>query len=87
MVLCRGYYHYSSEGVTSWYDFAREIGSLAGHKARILPIETSEFPTPAPRPFYSVLNKKKIKEIYHIEIPFWKDSLSACLKEYNTIIF
>jgi len=80
-----GIFHFSSEGIASWYDFAREIGTLSGHEARIVPVETSEFPLPAPRPFYSVLNKRKIKEIYHIDIPHWKDSLSACIEEFNTI--
>ncbi len=70
-----GIFHFSSEGVASWYDFAFEINRLAGHNARLLPVETTEFPLPARRPFYSVLNKKKIKETYHIEIPHWKDSL------------
>ncbi len=78
-----GIYHYSAEGITSWYDFACEIAALSGHKATIIPVDTSSFPLPAPRPFYSVLNKMKIKEIYSIEIPHWKESLSVCIKEYN----
>ncbi len=78
-----GIYHYSSEGVASWYDFAWEIGRMAGHGAEIIPVKTSDYPLPAPRPFYSVLNKTRIKEIYHIRIPHWKESLSVCLDAYN----
>jgi dTDP-4-dehydrorhamnose reductase len=74
-----GIYHYSNEGVASWYDFAREIIDLSGLKTRVLPIETSEYPLPAPRPQYSVLNKKKIRDTFGIVVPYWKDSLRACL--------
>lgn len=75
-----GVYNYSNEGVASWYDFAIAIRDLGGLTTRILPIETSQYPTPATRPKYSVLNKKKIKSAYALEIPYWRDSLAACIK-------
>ncbi|EHP29013.1 dTDP-6-deoxy-L-mannose-dehydrogenase [Sulfurimonas gotlandica GD1] len=73
-------YHYSNEGVLSWYDFAKEIMKMAKRDCKINPIETKDYPTPANRPHYSLLNKSKIKQKFNIEIPFWKDSLDACLK-------
>lgn len=75
-----GVYNYSNEGVASWYDFAIAIRDLGGLTTRVLPIETSQYPTPAVRPKYSVLNKKKIKSAYALEIPYWRDSLTACIK-------
>jgi dTDP-4-dehydrorhamnose reductase len=69
--------------VCSWYDFALEIAQLSGSKAKILPIETKDYPSPTPRPYYSVLNKSKIKTTFEIEIPHWKESLKICLKEIN----
>jgi len=72
-------YHYSNEGVLSWYDFAKEIMKMAKLDCTINPIETKEYPTPATRPHYSLLNKTKIKEMFKIEIPYWKDSLSHCI--------
>lgn len=72
-------YHYSNEGVLSWYDFAKEIMRMAKLKCHINPIETKEYPTPAQRPHYSLLNKSKIKREFGITIPYWKDSLDACL--------
>jgi dTDP-4-dehydrorhamnose reductase len=72
-------YHYSNEGVLSWYDFAKEIMFMANITCNIEPIETKEYPTPAKRPHYSLLNKGKIKERFNIEIPYWKDSLNECL--------
>lgn len=74
-----GIYNYSNEGVASWYDFAVAIRDIAGLKTKILPIETSQYPTPATRPKYSVLNKKKIKETFGIEIPYWRESLEKCI--------
>jgi dTDP-4-dehydrorhamnose reductase len=74
-------YHYSNEGVLSWYDFAKEIMRMAKLNCEINPIETKEYPTPAKRPHYSLLNKSKIKEKFKIIIPYWKDSLDECLKE------
>lgn len=72
-------YHYSNEGVTSWYDFAQAIMELANLDCRINPIETKDYPTPAKRPVYSVLNKAKIKADFGIEIPYWRDSLKECI--------
>lgn len=76
-----GIYHYSNEGVCSWYDFAKAIHELAGIGCKVYPISTEEYPTPAKRPAYSVLNKAKIKRNYGIEIPYWRDSLKACVAE------
>ncbi len=73
-------YHYSNEGVCSWYDFAKEIMRIAKIKCEINPIETKEYPTPATRPYYSLLNKVKIKKDFKINIPYWKNSLYNCLK-------
>jgi dTDP-4-dehydrorhamnose reductase len=71
--------HYSNEGVCSWYDFAKAIFALSGVECRVNPIETLQYPTPAKRPHYSLLNKAKIKSMYGIEIPYWRDSLRNCL--------
>jgi len=68
-------YHYSNEGVLSWYDFAKEIMRMLSLDCQINAIETKEYPTPATRPHYSLLNKSKIKKEYNITIPYWKDSL------------
>ena len=73
-------YNYSNEGVLSWYDFAKEIMRMAKLNCKINPIQTFEYPTPAKRPYFSLLNKSKIKSTFNIEIPFWKDSLDECLK-------
>ncbi len=73
-------YNYSNEGVLSWYDFAKEIMRMAKLDCQINPIETKEYPTPATRPHYSLLNKSKIKEQFSITIPYWKDSLDNCLR-------
>jgi len=73
-----GIYHYSNEGVCSWYDFTKKIHKLAGVKCKVNPIETKDYPTRTPRPHYSVLNKSKIKATYKIEIPYWEDSLEKC---------
>jgi dTDP-4-dehydrorhamnose reductase len=74
-------YHYSNEGVLSWYDFAKEIMRMAKLTCKIIPIQTYQYPTPAARPHYSLLNKAKIKKEFHIEIPYWKDSLDKCLRK------
>ena len=76
-----GIFHYTNEGVCSWYDFTKEILAQAHIQCRVKPIESKDFPSPAKRPFYSVLNKRKIKETYNINIPYWKDSLSVCLQK------
>jgi len=75
-----GIYHFSNEGVCSWYDFARKIMQLADLSCDVKPIETKAYPTPAIRPAYSVLNKTKIKETYSLVIPHWEESLNLCLK-------
>jgi len=74
-------YHYSNEGVCSWYDFSKAIFELSGVECNIKPIETKEYPTPATRPHYSLLNKAKIKKEFTLTIPYWKDSLKECLKK------
>jgi dTDP-4-dehydrorhamnose reductase len=76
-----GVYHYSNEGVCSWYDFAMAIVVLKNISAKISPIETRYYPTPAVRPPFSVLNKSKIKTEFGLEIPHWQESLRACLSE------
>ncbi len=76
-------YHYSNEGVLSWYDFSKEIMRMAKLDCVINPIETKEYPTPAKRPHYSLLNKAKIKKEFNITIPYWKDSLDDCLTRLN----
>ena len=72
-------YHYSNEGVSSWYDFAISIMQLGGFNCKVNPIYTKDYPTLAKRPKYSVLNKTKIKKDFKIEIPYWKDSLKNCI--------
>lgn len=72
-------YHYSNEGVCSWYDFAREIFEYSNIDCDVSPIETKDYPTPAVRPHYSLLNKAKIKQDYQLTIPYWKQSLHQCI--------
>ncbi|MCW3786488.1 dTDP-4-dehydrorhamnose reductase [Plebeiibacterium sediminum] len=79
-----GIYHFSNEGVCSWYDFTINIHQLMGIDCNVLPIESKEYPTAAPRPYYSVLNKTKIKTTYKIEIPYWRFSLEKCLRKLAT---
>jgi len=74
-----GTYHFSNEGVCSWYDFAVAIHRLAGIKCDVQPIESSAYPSKAPRPFYSVLNKAKLKATFNIPIAHWQDSLGKCI--------
>ncbi|NBK99433.1 MAG: dTDP-4-dehydrorhamnose reductase [Erysipelotrichia bacterium] len=76
-------YHYSNEGVCSWYDFAKEIMQVVKLTCKIIPIETKAYPMPAKRPHYSVLNKAKLKQAFDVEIPYWKDSLVECLKKMD----
>ena len=77
-----GIYHFSNEGVCSWYDFTKAIHRLAGIKdCKVNPLHTEEYPTPAKRPHFSVLDKTKMKNTYHIEIPYWEDSLKECIDE------
>lgn len=74
-------YHFSNEGVISWYDFTKAIHRIAGiSTCHVKPIHTSEYPTPASRPAYSVLDKTKIKNTYDVEIPYWEESLAECIK-------
>ena len=78
---CQGVYHYSNEGVTSWYDFTKAIFDIRQLECHVNPIESAQYPTPAQRPPFSVLNKNKIKEVFGLEIPHWVDSLKTVLKE------
>jgi dTDP-4-dehydrorhamnose reductase len=73
-------YHYSNEGVASWYDFAKAIIEISGIDCIINPIPTKDYPLPAERPFYSVLDKAKIKKDFAIEIPYWRDSVKLCIQ-------
>ncbi|MDX4062478.1 dTDP-4-dehydrorhamnose reductase [Aliarcobacter skirrowii] len=73
-------YNYSNEGVLSWYDFAKEIMKMAKLDCKVKAIETYQYPTPAKRPHFSLLNKSKIKSKFNLEIPYWKDGLDDCLK-------
>ena len=75
-----GIYHFSNEGVTSWYDFTKKIAELAGHTTcDIQPCHSDEFPSPVKRPAYSVLDKTKIKETFGVSVPYWEDSLKKCM--------
>jgi len=75
-----GIYHFSNEGVISWYDFTKAIHRIAGIRGcSVRPLHTSEYPTPAARPHYSVLDKTKIRTTYHLEIPYWEESLAECV--------
>ncbi len=76
-----GTFHYSSEGVCSWYDFAQAIMELAGLPCKVVPVESSQYPQIAPRPYYSVLNKSAIKQEWKLEIPHWRVSLAAMLEK------
>ena len=78
-------YHFSNEGVASWYDFSIAIMTLGEVNCHIKPIETKDYPTPAKRPHYSVLNKSKIKTDFEIDIPYWRDSLAICISKLNKI--
>ena len=81
-----GIYHYSNEGVCSWYDFAVTIAAMSGHvDCDIQPCHSDEFPSPVRRPAYSVLDKTKIKETFGIRIPYWTNSLEKCLRELGAL--
>lgn len=81
-----GIYHFSNEGVCSWYDFTKVIAALSGHTAcNIQPCHSDEFPSPVVRPAYSVLDKTKIKETFGIRIPYWMDSLKVCLQNMQAL--
>lgn len=78
-----GIYHFSNEGVTSWYDFTKMIAEIAGNTScDIQPCHSDEFPSPVKRPAYSVLDKTKVKNVFEISVPYWTDSLKKCLKNY-----
>ena len=80
-----GIYHYSDEGICSWFDFTKEIAELSGHcNCDIQPCKSSEFPSPVERPSYSVLDKTKFKDTFHLKIPYWKDSLKICIKNLES---
>lgn len=74
-----GIYHYSNEGAISWYDFAKAIFDISGTQVIVRPIPTSEYPTKATRPKFSVMDKSKFKETFEIEVPYWRDSLVKCI--------
>jgi dTDP-4-dehydrorhamnose reductase len=81
-----GVYHFTNEGVISWYDFTKAIHRIAGiTTCHVRPLHTAEYPTPANRPHYSVLDKTKIKETYGIEIPYWEESLKDCLEKIEEL--
>lgn len=81
----QGIYHFSNEGVISWYDFAKEICSLSGNVCDIQPCHSNEFPSKVKRPSFSVLDKTKVKETFGVTIPYWKDSLVKCIQELDSI--
>ena len=75
-----GVYHFSNEGVCSWYDFTQMIARIAGHtECDIQPCYSSEYPSPVTRPAYSVLDKRSIKETFGVKVPYWVDSLEKCI--------
>ena len=81
-----GIYHFSNEGVCSWYDFTKMIAEYSGHtECDIIPCHSDEFPSPVLRPAYSVLDKTKIKETFGIKIPYWTDSLKSCLQNMGKL--
>jgi dTDP-4-dehydrorhamnose reductase len=81
-----GLYHYSNEGVCSWYDFAKEIARQSGHSdCDIQPCHSNEYPSPVVRPSYSVLDKTKFKQTFGIRVPYWTDSLAVCLHNIKQI--
>lgn len=75
-------YHFTNEGVCSWYDFAYEIMAMSGLKCKVCPIPSSAYPSKAVRPFYSVLSKEKIKKDFGLTISHWKEGLQKCLKQF-----
>ena len=80
-----GVYHYSNEGVASWYDFAKAIFDLSETRVKTLPVKTAEYVTRAARPAYSVMDKSKVKQTFDMEIPYWRDSLSICIGRLKNI--
>ena len=81
-----GLYHFSNEGVCSWYDFTKEIARQSGHKdCIIMPCHSSEYPSPVVRPSYSVLDKTKFKKTFGLYVPYWTDSLTVCLRNLGAL--
>lgn len=80
-----GIYNYSNEGVTSWFDFAKAVYEISDINSEVIPVLSSEFPTRAVRPHYSVLDKSKIKAAFGLKIPYWRDSLKKCLTKIQNI--
>jgi len=81
-----GIYHYSNEGVCSWYDFTKMIAMLSGHNdCDIQPCHSDEFPSPVIRPSYSVFDKTKVKNTFGVKVPYWLDSLKTCLRNMNEL--
>jgi dTDP-4-dehydrorhamnose reductase len=80
-----GTYHYSNEGVASWYDFAKAIFDISGAGVKALPIKSSEYITKAVRPAYSVMDKSKVKQTFNMEIPYWRDSLITCIDRLKNL--
>lgn len=78
-----GIYHYSNEGVTSWFDFAKAIFELGKVSINVNPIPTSAYPTPAKRPHFSVMDKTKVKSAFGLKVPYWRDSLAICIQEID----
>jgi dTDP-4-dehydrorhamnose reductase len=77
--IAYGIYHYSNEGIASWYDFSKAIFDLSGTDVKVIPVPTSEYKTRAVRPAYSVMDKSKIKQTFGLNIPYWRDSLAICI--------
>ncbi|AMR31744.1 NAD(P)-dependent oxidoreductase [Mucilaginibacter sp. PAMC 26640] len=80
-----GIYHYSNEGIASWYDFSKAIFEISGFDVKVIPIPTSDYPTRAVRPPYSVMDKTKVKKTFGIEIPYWRDSLQVCINKIKQL--
>ena len=74
-------YHYTNEGVCSWYDFAKKIMKLGNRDCKVNPVPTTSYPTPAKRPYYSLMDKEPLKKRFNIEIPYWEDSLEKCIQQ------
>jgi dTDP-4-dehydrorhamnose reductase len=79
-----GIYHYSNEGVTSWYDFAKAVFDISNTQVKLNPVKTAEYVTRAVRPAYSVMDKSKIKSTFDIQIPYWRDSLAVCIDKLSS---
>jgi dTDP-4-dehydrorhamnose reductase len=79
----KGVYNFANTGETTWFDFAAKIKAVAGLTCTLNPIETKDFPTPAKRPAYSVLDTSKIEEALSLSIPYWEEALANCMKEMN----